>query len=258
MSYPAFSKMRAARTMLLFVGLKAQTILIVVVTVLTMQKSKTISDRWNLWPLFPLSSWMVKCVTAPIRKRIKNTTVIGTSSEVVGIPPKIASPGVKGPRVGCFIAITGMPDAELDDAISGRAVGLEPRIEVGDCDAARAEITPAADGACDPPSDPPPFGLLEVGRFGFTVGVEIDCDNLEVIAGDCVGPAARVSVMVINGGVEEVSVMVINGGVEESSVMVTVRTAGCSVANGEVAPRIVVDDNDDGRKEIGVEIADDN
>jgi len=188
----------------------------------------------------------VKCVTAPMRKRIKNTAVTGTSSEIVGIPPKIASPGVKGPRVGCFIAITGISDCGLDDVISGRAVGLEPRIEVGDCDAARAEILPAADDACDPPSDPPPFGLLEVDGFGFTVGVETDCDNLEVIAGDCVGPAARVSVMVINGGTEE------------SSVVVTVMTAGCSVADGEVAPLIVADDNDDGRKEIGVKIADDN
>jgi len=43
-TYPAFSKIRAARTMLLLAGRKAQTILIVQVTVRTMQKSKTISE----------------------------------------------------------------------------------------------------------------------------------------------------------------------------------------------------------------------
>lgn len=45
---PAFSKISAARTTLLFMERKAQTILIVVVTVRTMQKSKNRSERMNL------------------------------------------------------------------------------------------------------------------------------------------------------------------------------------------------------------------
>jgi len=53
-TYPAFSKISAAKTMLLFAGRKAHTILIVVVTVLTMQKSKNRSDRMNLWPRLEL------------------------------------------------------------------------------------------------------------------------------------------------------------------------------------------------------------
>jgi hypothetical protein len=47
-AYPAFSKISAARTTLLFMGRKAQTILIVVVTVRTIQKSKNRSERMNL------------------------------------------------------------------------------------------------------------------------------------------------------------------------------------------------------------------
>jgi hypothetical protein len=47
-TYPAFSKISAARTTLLFMGRKAQTILIVVVTVRTIQKSKNRSERMNL------------------------------------------------------------------------------------------------------------------------------------------------------------------------------------------------------------------
>jgi hypothetical protein len=47
-AYPAFSKISAARTTLLSMGRKAQTILIVVVTVRTIQKSKNRSERMNL------------------------------------------------------------------------------------------------------------------------------------------------------------------------------------------------------------------
>lgn len=53
-TYPAFSKISAARTTLLFAGRKAHTILIVVVTARTIQKSKKRSERMNLWPRFEL------------------------------------------------------------------------------------------------------------------------------------------------------------------------------------------------------------
>lgn len=92
--------------MLLLLGRNAQTILMVQVTVLTMQKSKTISERWNLWPLLPFNSWIVRCVAAPIMKSTKNVMVMGTSSLVVGIPPNIAACGVKGPRTLSFVVGT--------------------------------------------------------------------------------------------------------------------------------------------------------
>ena len=102
-TYPAFSKISAARTTLLFDGLKAQTILIVVVTVRTIQKSKNRSDRMNLWPRLEFKLYIVMCVAAPIRKRTKKTAVIGTSSFTVGMPPKMASGGAKGPRPTRFM-----------------------------------------------------------------------------------------------------------------------------------------------------------
>jgi len=43
------------------------------------------------------------CVAAPMRKRTKKTAEIGTSSFVVGMPPKIASGGAKGPRPTRFM-----------------------------------------------------------------------------------------------------------------------------------------------------------
>lgn len=59
-TYPAPSKISAASTILLLLGLKTHTIRIVQVTVLTMQKSNARSDRWNLWPFFELSSCLAK------------------------------------------------------------------------------------------------------------------------------------------------------------------------------------------------------
>jgi hypothetical protein len=47
---------------------------------------------------------MVKCVTAPVMKRAKNTTVIGTSTEMLGMPPTMAFVGSKGP-MDCFVVI---------------------------------------------------------------------------------------------------------------------------------------------------------
>lgn len=96
-AYPAFSKMSAARAILGLVGCVAHTILIIQVIFLTMQKSNTASDKWNLCPLFPFSSWIVKCVAAPAMNIAKKTAVIGTSIPTVGTPPKIESSGRNGP-----------------------------------------------------------------------------------------------------------------------------------------------------------------
>lgn len=43
------------------------------------------------------------CVAAPVRKRARKIAVMGTSSFTVGMPPRSASGGAKGPRPIRFI-----------------------------------------------------------------------------------------------------------------------------------------------------------
>lgn len=68
-----------------------------------MQKSKIMSEITNLWPLFELISCLMKCDAAPTMNKIRNTIVIGTSTFLFGIPPRIAATGEKGPTFGWVI-----------------------------------------------------------------------------------------------------------------------------------------------------------
>lgn len=45
----------------------------------------------------------MKCDAAPTINKIRNTTVIGTSTFLFGIPPRIAATGEKGPTFGWVI-----------------------------------------------------------------------------------------------------------------------------------------------------------
>jgi hypothetical protein len=115
-TYPAFSKISAARAILGLVGCVAHTILIIQVIFLTIQKSNTASDKWNLCPLFPFSSWIVKWVAAPAMNIAKKTAVIGTSIPTVGTPPKIESSGRNGPLPD-FCSVV-MPIAGIAPAVA--------------------------------------------------------------------------------------------------------------------------------------------
>ena len=115
-AYPAFSNISAARAIRGLLGCVDHTIRIIQVIFLTIQKSNTASDKWNLCPLFPFSSWIVKCVAAPMMNIRKKTAVIGTSTPTVGTPPRIESSGRNGPLpVFCSIV---MPRAGIAPAVA--------------------------------------------------------------------------------------------------------------------------------------------
>lgn len=120
-TYPAPSKISAASTTLLLFGLKTHTIRIVHVTVLTIQKSKARSDKWNLWPFFELISCLAKWNAAPDMKKRRKTIVTGRSTFLFGIPPKMASFGAKGPLPVGRTSVTATPAASPN-----AATGVDP------------------------------------------------------------------------------------------------------------------------------------
>ena len=138
-AYPAFSKISAARAMLGLVGCVAHTILIIQVIFLTIQKSNTASDKWNLCPLFPFSSWIVKWVAAPAMNIAKKTAVIGTSIPTVGTPPRIESSGRNGPLPD-FCSVV-MPRAGIAPAVAMMMMFAV----LSDVGSVGEGVTPAAD-----------------------------------------------------------------------------------------------------------------
>jgi hypothetical protein len=137
-AYPAFSKISAARAILGLVGCVAHTSLIIQVIFLTIQKSNTASDKWNLCPLFPFSSWIVKWVAAPAMNIAKKTAVIGTSIPTVGTPPRIESSGRNGPLPN-FCSVV-MPRAGI-----APAVAMMMSAVLSDVGSVGEGVTPAAD-----------------------------------------------------------------------------------------------------------------
>ena len=60
------------------------------VTMRAMQKPNIMADMMNLWPLRLLSWKIVMWAIAPQMKRKRKTAVMGTSTEMVGTPPRPA------------------------------------------------------------------------------------------------------------------------------------------------------------------------
>lgn len=98
---PAATKIWAAIASRMFVGLVAHTILKTQLVIRAMQKPKSMPDMRNLCPRLLLTWRIVMLETAPVMKRTKKTAVIGTSTPIVGTPPRPAVVGAYGPGPGC-------------------------------------------------------------------------------------------------------------------------------------------------------------
>ena len=77
--------------------LLTQTIRIIQLTNLAMQKPNIIALMMNLWPLLLLIWNIVMFAMAPRMNRTMNTTVMGTSRSTVGSPPREANCEGYGP-----------------------------------------------------------------------------------------------------------------------------------------------------------------
>jgi hypothetical protein len=155
-------------------------------------------------------------VTAPTRKRTKNTAVTGTSRLFVGTPPSIAASGENGPTLGWVRSTVTRVLLEVGDDNSANALPVaDTRATPPDCDinvelSAFPEVVadrePGAVMACSTEDDDPiievkfddslvdscndevsmtdeevSIGAAEAAGVGVGVGVmiteEIDCDG---------------------------------------------------------------------------------
>lgn len=147
---------------------------------------------------------------------------MGTSSPGVGIPPRIAFSGVKGPRVVCSSVLGAsfiVPDCDIEvGATAGSAVGAgDPFVDDVDFAAGPPEVVPAA-----------------TPKVAFALDIACDCDGVngasEVVAA-CGTTSVFVTVTACGAGTDEgVAVTVMTWGEFPAACGLTTEIAGCEPA----------------------------